>query len=262
MNGKTAAWICGALLAVSLSLLLPGLALRVQDQRLESAVQTVEVETVDLSLLSDLSVGEVLYLSQVYESRVAMEQGRQLTEDEAAAAAEDAVETVFDNLLGEEFHWDEELQGREVTPWLYVGQDGQSAILWEIVEGAWAMNPLADASGYEETRSVTVTVLVNDLSGDMLGLNVYWRDYDQEVAEDTESYAVEMETDSELYYATDIAYMMGDLLGLDAWDVMEESEYEAALEVYLAEDMAGYDQSGGVFTVPVAMSWVNLRFNL
>ncbi len=266
MNGKTAAWICGALLTVSLSLLLPGFVLQVQDERLESTVQTVEVETVDLSLLSDLSVEELLYLSQAYESRVALEQGRQLTAEDAVIAAEDTVDGIYARLLDDSILWNETLQENKPVPWLYVGQDGQSAILWEVVLGGYALNPLEFLNGYEVMRPVTVTALVSDLSEIVVGLNIYWTDYDEAVTEAPGDYAVAVPSDEsyEVYYATELAFYMASAVGLEEyyWQEDETNAYEASLEVELTEDMAGYTQSGGSFTVPVLLTWANLRFNL
>ncbi|MCD7845967.1 MAG: hypothetical protein LUG57_09010 [Oscillospiraceae bacterium] len=267
MNGKTAAWICGALLTVSLSLLLPGLVLRVQDERLESTVQTVDVETVDLSLLSDLSVEELLYLSQAYESRVALEQGRQLTASSAVITAEDAVEGIYNWMLGDgSVLWDEAIQGAEPVPWLYVGQDGQSAILWEVVLGGYSSNPLELLNGYDVMRPMTVTVLVSDLSEIVVGLNIYWSDYDGAVTEAPENYAVAAASDEpyEVYYAPEVAFYLANAMGLEEYYLQEAetSAYESSLLVYLTEDMAGYTQSGGSFTVPVFLTWVSLRFNL
>ena len=71
MKRKTALWLILTALVVAISALLPEAALAIQDARLESAVDTRRVETVDMSLLAELSIEDTLYMVQTYQSRPA-----------------------------------------------------------------------------------------------------------------------------------------------------------------------------------------------
>ena len=171
MNRKTALWLAVTALVVLASALLPEAALYVQDARLEGSVRTQEVEAVDLSLLAELSPEDTLYLVQTYQSRVALEQGRQMTGAQAGLAAQD--------MLAEVFGWDNNAIDLAVTgavPWLYVGEGGESVILWETELSGRSENPVRTMAGlsYDPDCPTEAMALVDEQSGQVVSLRMHW----------------------------------------------------------------------------------------
>ena len=164
-------WVLAAGLAVALSVCLPGLVFRAQDAKLERMVESAAVETVDLSLLSNLTVEQTLYLVRNYESRVALEQGRQLNADQAGRLAVDAVTGVC-----EIFGGGSAIGTRQAVPWLYVSRSGESVILWQVELAGAAQNVLRHAMGDGWTGSVGATVLIDERTGFMVSLDLRWTD--------------------------------------------------------------------------------------
>lgn len=171
MNRKTALWLAVTALVVLASALLPEAALYVQDARLEGSVRTQEVEAVDLSLLAELSPEDTLYLAQTYQSRVALEQGRQMTGAQAGRAAQE--------MLAEIFGWNNNAIDLAVTgavPWLYVGEGGESVILWETDLSGRSENPVRTMAGlsYDPACPTEAMALVDERSGQVVSLKMRW----------------------------------------------------------------------------------------
>ncbi len=171
MNRKTALWLAVTALVVLASALLPEAALYVQDARLEGSVRTQEVEAVDLSLLAELSPEDTLYLAQTYQSRVALEQGRQMTGAQAGRAAQE--------MLAEVFGWDNnaiDLAVTDAVPWLYVGEGGESVILWETDLTGQSENPVRTMAGlsYDPACPAEAMALVDERSGQVVSVKMHW----------------------------------------------------------------------------------------
>ena len=172
MRRKTILWLALTALVVAVSALLPEAALRIQDARLEGAVQSQAVETVDLSLLAELSVEDTLYLVQTYQSRVMLDQGRQMNRDQAGRAALEGLERVYE--------WNGysiDMTVTDATPWLYVGQGGESVVLWQVTAAGQSVNPLWSMVGpYMEypMRRTDAMALVDERSGQVVSMDVRW----------------------------------------------------------------------------------------
>ena len=180
MTRKTIAWLLTAALVVAASALLPEVALHVQDERLARTVQTMDMETLDLDLLSDLSLADTLYLVQNARSRVVLENGRVMTEGEAGGAAADALNGIFES-LGNYL----DIQDYEARPVLMTGQDGSCVVLWQVtvtglsaepvnIAASWYVPEYADWEDPCDTP-YTAAVLVDDRSGCVVSLQVDWR---------------------------------------------------------------------------------------
>ncbi len=265
MKRKTALWLILTALVVAISALLPEAALAIQDARLESTVQSQRVETVDLSLLAELSVEDTLYMVQTYQSRVRLDTGRQMNEGQAGRIAIDTLEEVYDRI-----GYATGFYVTDTSPWLYVGPGGESVVLWEVAASGREEVPLWAMLGYEALRQVDATALVDERSGQVVSLRIRLADGetgegvtpDGTVPPDPAPTALpygevsveEMQDISNAVSYT-MLWMFADRLGLrDApRDVIQDGEYGS----YLALTTDG----GTPFTVAVSCDLNELRFN-
>ena len=182
MTRKTVIWLLAAALVVAASALLPVAALRMQDARLEGEVQTQEVETVGLELLSELSMADTLDLIQNIQSRVVLERGREMTEQAAYSAAVGWLRDHFEDQCGVYL----DVLTYRAVPWLAVGRNGENVVLWQVIMGGEAGDPAAtmygivpdwaDESWEFGARPFDAEALVDEHSGQMVGLRLRWTD--------------------------------------------------------------------------------------
>ena len=259
MKRKTALWLILTALVVAISALLPEAALAIQDARLESAVDTQRVETVDLSLLAELSIEDTLYMVQTYQSRVQLDTGRQMNEGQAGRIAIDTLEEVYDRI-----GYASGFYVTDTSPWLYVGPGGESVVLWEVAASGQEEVPLWAMLGYEALRRVDATALVDERSGQVVSLRIRLADEtsDESVLPDPAPTAlpygevpVEEIQDISNAVGYTMLWMFADRLGLrDApRDVIQDGEYGT----YLTLTTDG----GTPFTVTVSCELNELRFN-
>ena len=265
MKRKTALWLILTALVVAISALLPEAALALQDARLESAVDTQRVETVDLSLLAELSIEDTLYMVQTYQSRVRLETGRQMNEGQAGRVAIDTLVDVYDRV-----GYATGFYVTDAAPWLYVGPGGESVVLWEVTASGQEEMPLWAMLGDDTLRRVDATALVDERSGQVVSLHV--RLADEDVGESTPSDGtVSPEPvptalpygevpEPEMWEITGavgytMMWMFADRLGLRGAprDVVQDGEYGTYLDL---------TTDGGVpFTVTAFCDLNGLRFN-
>lgn len=113
--------LSGLLLAVSFA--LPGAVLAIRDSAIESKVEYVTMDEVELSLLSSLSSEEKLRLAgDRSAASISLDTGVRMDKAQAEAAA---LEGAHDMVPYAD--WSSE----EVSPYLTVGADGKSLVLWE-----------------------------------------------------------------------------------------------------------------------------------
>ena len=259
MKRKTALWLILTALVVAISALLPEAALAIQDARLESTVQSQRVETVDLSLLAELSIEDTLYMVQTYQSRVRLETGRQMNEGQAGRIAIDTLEEVYDRI-----GYATGFYVTDTSPWLYVGPGGESVVLWEVAASGREEVPLWAMLGYEALRQVDALALVDERSGQVVSLRIRLADEtpDESVQPDPAPTAlpygevsVEEMRDISNAVSYTMLWMFADRLGLrDApRDVIQDGEYGSCLA--LTTD------GGTPFTVSVSCDLNELRFN-
>lgn len=179
MNRKTVLWIIAAALVVAVSALMPELALRIQDSRLENAVQSQPADTVDLSILSELSIPDTLYLVQNTRSRVVLEQGRQMTEAEAEGAAIKCVSEVLGPIV-----LSLPLESSTAVPWLYVGAADETVVLWQVELTGQMVDPfLAIFLGEDDAvraaldaGNARAVLLVDEHSGQVVSFDIRWEE--------------------------------------------------------------------------------------
>ena len=178
MRARMILWMCAAVLAVAVSAVMPETVLHVQDGSLAGTVRSQAVETVDLSLLADMSVEDTMRLMQTCASSVAVEQGRQMSAEKAGTAAVAAL-----NKITAPFGTEYPAQVAATVPWLYVGQAGESIILWQVETSGYCANPvMAYAKDYWDHIPVSATVWIDENSGKCVGLDMRW-DYGEITAE-------------------------------------------------------------------------------
>lgn len=183
MRGRTAVWIAATVLVVALSALLPEAALGLQDRALEGRVRSQESQTADLSLLAELSPAGTLAMATAYQSRVALEQGRELDGEQAERIAVNAVNTQVFSIYyyAEEFAADmaaPNTSAASAQPWLYMSAAGENVIFWQVELAGTGYNPLLAAFGAVDGSSpFTATALVDDRSGHVVSLRMRWTDY-------------------------------------------------------------------------------------
>ncbi len=173
-RGKLLIWLSLAALAVAAGALMPGLALGIQDRRLENGVESAQVETVDLSLLSELTPTETLYLANHYDSYVVLERGRLMTAQDAA----DAVSKNLTGFLQEGFGFApvDVPEVASVEPRLYMGENGENVVFWYVELGGRGVPlPMALLYGEENERCpVTGSVLLDERTGGVAALDISW----------------------------------------------------------------------------------------
>lgn len=168
---RTALWLAMAALTVAVSAALPPAALWIQDSRLEGTVQTQLVETIDLSLLSDLDSPGILRLARESASRVALEQGRALT---AAQAEQTAIKTLHG--LMDMFGGGFTVTDQSASPWLYVGPEGESAVFWQVELSFQGQDIFTGALyGMTEMLPASASLVVDDRTGALAQLEMIWQ---------------------------------------------------------------------------------------
>lgn len=121
---RTYILIIAAVIIAAAGFMLPSVILGIQDSRLHSAVETFEIDEVDLSLFSNLSVSEKLVLtSSGGGQEVSLETGRFMDKDGAVAAAVDFLD-MFGVDVGDTVP--------ECTVFLKIGENGQTIVLWKV----------------------------------------------------------------------------------------------------------------------------------
>ncbi len=182
MRRKTVIWLLVTALVVAGCALLPEAALHVQDVRLEKDVLTQDVAALDLELISELSLEDTLYLVQNVSSRVTLERGRELTEREAS---DDAVRLLSELFL-EQFGNYVTVTTTHGTPQLFVGEGGESVVLWQVDVTGSTADPAATGYGIYPAwadewfdpgdRPFTATLLVDERRGRAVGMRMHWND--------------------------------------------------------------------------------------
>ncbi len=265
MKRKTALWLILTALVVAISALLPEAALALQDARLESAVDTRRVETVDMSLLAELSIEDTLYMVQTYQSRVMLDTGRQLNEGQAGRIAIDTLVDVYDRI-----GYATGFYVTDAAPWLYVGPGGESVVLWEVTASGQEEMPLWAMLGDDTLRRVDALALVDERSGQVVSLHIRLADEDvgESTAPDGTALPDPVPTalpygevpEPEMWEITGavgytMMWMFADRLGLQGAprDMVQDGEYGTYLDL---------TTDGGVpFTVTAFCDLNGLRFN-
>lgn len=272
-RGKLLIWLCLAALAVAAGALMPGLALDIQDRRLEEGVESAQVETVDLNLLSELTPTETLYLASHYDSYVVLERGRLMTAQNAA----DAVTKNLTGLMQEGFGFDPsdvpEVTG--VEPRLYMGENGENVVFWYAeLGGRGAPMPLALLYGEDIERCpVTGSALLDERTGGIAALDISWHppEADTSLPQEAAPYdgtetALEIagpydsaETEAELEMPAEMPALDPDVLPTPPGPLSEEelaefNEFEGlSYEVFwwlrntLGGELDGYDVMPGLY---------------
>ncbi len=182
MRRKKVLWLLVTALVVAGCALLPEAVLRVQDVRLERDVQTQDVGTVDLELVTELSLEDTLYLVQNVQSRVTLERGRELTEQEASDDAVRLLSELFLEQLGNYVT----VTTTHGTPQLFVGEGGESVVLWQVDVNGSTADPAATGYGiyppwanewYDPgDRPFAATILIDERRGRAVGMRMRWND--------------------------------------------------------------------------------------
>ena len=266
MKKKTALWLVMTALVVALSALLPEAALHIQDARLEGAVQSQAVETVDLSLLAELSAEDTLYLVQTCQSRVMLDQGREMTRDMAGRAAMDAMERVYE--------WNGysiDMTVTDAAPWLYVGQGGESVVLWQVTAAGRSDDLLRSMLGlaYEDlSRRTDAMALVDERSGQVVSLDMRWSE--DEMASAVEPTAVPYEPGEAAMDPAEDRDMRGFSIAVSytlLWAMADSLGLRDVPESVIQEDAEGWPylaltcDDGTSFAVQAQCDLNGMRFN-
>ena len=282
MRKKTVLWTCAAALVVAASALLPGLVLRVQDARLAKLVQSQPVETVDLALLPEMSIEDTLRFVQTCQTPpVVLDSGRQRSDGVAARVCQDLLEDMNVPLdLG------------EAVPELWVGDNGQSLLLWHVSftgQGLGAPVWVAEAPlSALRFRPVEAEFWVDDGTGWIVRFFIHW-------SEDT----VEMTEEEVIKRFEEMFGVVPD--DLDAWEeqelpegltdpAWEQAEYDYCYAAELLVEFGGrmqlrftdvrigqngdgtenaawaamtvFGDDGEQFPVQAVVSWEEMSFNM
>ena len=168
MKARPVIWLCAALLTVGLGMILPELVFHIQDERLEGAVETQTIQTVDLNLMSQLTAAQTLRLARTYESSVTLERGQLMTAQEAADTATSIVTGLLNSFVS-----GGSIRASQAAPMLCMGQEGENVIFWEVtLTGRW-INPVQDMAMASE-QPVTGMALVDERSGGIVSLRLNW----------------------------------------------------------------------------------------
>ena len=144
-NAVISSAVCGLICAAGF--LLPGTVLSLRDAAVSKRVETVDVEEVELKLVSELSDAEKLKLvGTETAARVPLKSGRELDGETAAKNVSKYIAEMGNGSAGYDVS--------ETEPVLYVGFDGSSIVVWEVA--------LEDS--YSKIRA-----LVDDETGHLLG---------------------------------------------------------------------------------------------
>lgn len=278
-------WLCAAVLAVAAGALMPGLALHIQDARLENAVESAQVETVEMSLLSELTPAETLYLANHYESYVVLDRGRLMTAQDAA----DTVTKILSDFIEYHFGYDPQdvPEVGQVEPRLYMGENGENVVLWSVtLTGRGTPLPMDLLYGGAGDRcDITGSALLDERTGGIAAMDISWlppaADVElpemipygaEETAEEAEAEAPASEPlDPELEptppsalgeteqdrleelmgWSYDIFWTLADTLGGGGFD-----EYDAMPGLFRM-----YLPDGTSFEVPVSLTMYSILFN-
>lgn len=282
-RAKTAVWIGAAALVVAVSALMPSAVLGLQDRALAGQVRSWEAETADLSLLAELSSAQTLAMVGQYQSRVALEQGRELDADQAERIAANALNIDVFAAYYVADHMAPSASAASAQPWLYMDATGQNVIFWQVELSGTGYNPLLavfdDGAG---ASPFTAAALVDDRTGRVVSLRVQWTDFAAAAgpAEDpadamptvAPTPAVEMEFGEELvgegfpdpdymdyYIDQDMALALSDQLIYGLVDGMAAYSYGADIDPKAGTAYLRLD--GEEVAVPMIWTAAELRFN-